>query len=303
MTHLMRPMRMLLVAVLLALPGWGIEPLVATAWRAAHDGTGSVRPDFARAMQRLRPAIRAAARRHAAGVAPLDADRFAVVIAVVLYNEHLGWLEDALPPLQVATPTAQRAQIVLNLLLGTDYTVWPTNLRPSVVAEMLRHELPLADGRVVRAPVLRSSLPVDASYARLTRELINAPIAVEYLAANLERGAWRARAEGVPVTWQTLAAWHNQGIVAPTAIADHPAAVHYVRRAARYFPQAEALLAATATPHVPRWLAHPGVQPLAWLPERRRRSPALPRVVDAARRRRTAMAGVRAVRRHRRRCG
>jgi hypothetical protein len=273
MTDLMRPMRMLLIVALLALPGWGAGSIVTTAWSAARDGSGGVRPEFAGTMQQLRPVIRAAARRHAAGVAPLDAERLAVVIAVVLYNEHLGWLEDALPPLQVATPAAQRAQIALNLALGTDYTVWPTNLRPSVVAEMLRHELPLADGRVMLAPVVRSSLPADASYARITRELIDAPAAVEYLAANLERGAWRARAEGVPVTWQALAAWHNQGIVAPAAIAGHPAAAHYLRRAARYIPRAEALLAATATHDAFRWLARPGRRPLAWVPERRRDLP------------------------------
>ncbi|MBU6334407.1 MAG: hypothetical protein KGS47_08385 [Chloroflexi bacterium] len=273
MTGLMRPMRMLLIVALLALPDWGAGSIVAAAWSAARDGSGSVRPEFADTMQRLRPAIRAAARRHAAGVAPLDAGRFAVVIAAVLYNEHLGWLEDALPPLQVATPTAQRAQIALNLALGTDLTVWPTNLRPSVVAEMLRHELPLADGRVMLAPVLHSALPADASYARITHELIDAPAAVEYLAANLERGAWRARAEGVPVTWQALAAWHNQGIVAPAAIAGHPAAAHYLRRAARYIPRAEALLAVAATHDAFRWLARPGKRPLAWVSERRRDRP------------------------------
>jgi hypothetical protein len=51
--------------------------------------------------------------------------------------------------------------------------------------------------------------------------------------------------EGQPVSWRTLAAWHNQGIVDPVAIRNNPTARDYVRRAAAYVPLAKALFASS----------------------------------------------------------
>jgi hypothetical protein len=81
-----------------------------------------------------------------------------------------------------------------------------------------------------------------ALYAALTQEIADPHMAVEYLAANLERGLYRAHFEGVPVTWRALAAWHNQGIVAPKDIRRNPTAHDYVRRTSAYLVKAYALI-------------------------------------------------------------
>jgi hypothetical protein len=55
------------------------------------------------------------------------------------------------------------------------------------------------------------------------------------------------------VSWRTLAAWHNQGIVSPQAIQANPTARDYVRRATAYLPAARALV---------RWRST-GIRPMA----------------------------------------
>jgi hypothetical protein len=79
-------------------------------------------------------------------------------------------------------------------------------------------------------------------YGAVSAEIADPKLAVEYLAANLERGVYRAHYEGVPVTWRALAAWHNQGVAAPEDIRDNPTASDYVRRASAYFGRARALI-------------------------------------------------------------
>jgi hypothetical protein len=91
-------------------------------------------------------------------------------------------------------------------------------------------------------------------YAAVTAEITEPDLAVEYLAANLERGLYRARAEHVLVTWRTLAAWHNQGIVDPATLRKNATASDYVRRASAYFGKARSLID-TPPPHPPAWKA------------------------------------------------
>jgi hypothetical protein len=79
-------------------------------------------------------------------------------------------------------------------------------------------------------------------YAAVSNEISQPALAVEYLAANLERGLYRAHFEGVPVTWRTLAAWHNQGIVSPRDIRDNSTASDYLRRCSAYLAKARALI-------------------------------------------------------------
>ncbi len=214
-----------------------------------------VRPDLARRLERLRPLILAAAQRHnRPELSGMDDESFAVVIALIIYNENFGWLEEDIPPLRMVTPLYQRLQQAANQRLpGSNFSVWPVNLRPSVALEILKQQLPLADGRMIRVPVRVAGSQIDpAAYARLADLLaaINAEIsrddlAIAYLAANLERGIYRATLEGLPVTWQTLAAWHNQGIVDVRAIQANPTARDYVRRAAAYLPLARTLITAS----------------------------------------------------------
>lgn len=206
----------------------------------------AIRPAFAAQLELLRPTILLAAKRHnRPELSHMSDQEFAVVLTQIMYNEHFGWLEEAIPPLQPITPLYQAAQVVANQA-GSDFTVWPSNLRPSVGVELLRGELPIPGG-VMSVPVSISGTQIAlysfhdqrALYAAVNTEIAQPDLAIEYLAANLERGIYRARYERTPVTWQALAAWHNQGIVLPTTIQANPTALHYLRRAAAYRRAAE----------------------------------------------------------------
>lgn len=220
-------------------PGLTIEPYV--------------RPEFAHQMELLRPAILEAARRHnhseLSGMSDYD---FAVVIALVLYNENFGSLEDRVPSLRPLTPFYQDAQIGLNELGGVNLSIWPSNLRPSVALEILRRQVPVpSPTSVITKPIVVAGSRVNVSaytsqeelYAALTREIADPRLAIEYLAANLERGIYRANFENIPVTWHVLAAWHNQGIVASRDIRANATASDYLRRTSAYLATARALIA------------------------------------------------------------
>jgi hypothetical protein len=227
-------------------PGPSIEPYV--------------RPDMARRMEALRPTILAAAHRHnPLALSGMSDQALAAVIATILYNENFGWLEDDIAPLRAVTPLYQNLQQRANESpLGSNFSVWPANLRPSVALEILRHELPLPGARPVSVPVRVAGSQIDPAayasqedlYAAITREISSDPLAVEYLAANLERGMYRAEAEGAPVSWRTLAAWHNQGIISPPQIRASAAASDYVRRADAYLPAARALVRRKPSAHL-----------------------------------------------------
>jgi hypothetical protein len=252
---ILRIIARVLLAMMLALTPAIDQELWQGPWQAigpTSQASPFVRPEFAREMDRLRPEILEAARRHnRPELSGMSDAQFAAVIAQLLYNEHFGWLEDAVPPVRGITPAYQWAQSELNSLAGADLTVWPANLRPSVAVEILRGELPLPQGSV-RVPVRVAGSQLDvrgfadqaALYEAVNAEISTPELAVEYLAANLERGLYRAHYENVPLTWQTLAAWHNQGIVRPADIQRSPAAQHYIRRASAYRAPAEALVGA-----------------------------------------------------------
>jgi hypothetical protein len=278
-----RRLRILLVATLLA---WGLFILTTewhanAAWRAsqavtdAHDRsalrleasygermstrgipgpsiTPYVRPDFAREMSGLRTTILESARRHnrtqLSGMSDHD---FAVLIALILYNEHFGWFEERVTPVQALTPFYENLQRQTNEAGWSNLSVWPANIRPSVAVEILQQQVPLPHStETVTVPIkvagsaLRPDLYTSQArlYGAVSAEISRPTLAVEYLAANLERGLYRAHFEGVPVTWRALAAWHNQGIVAPEQIRDNQTASDYVRRASAYFGKARALI-------------------------------------------------------------
>ena len=76
--------------------------------------------------------------------------------------------------------------------------------------------------------------------------LANAPdTAITLLAANLERGIYRAATTGIPVDSQVLFAWHNAGIVAPP---DEPGRAHQVLSRAAHAPYLDAEAWAAAAP-------------------------------------------------------
>lgn len=222
-----------------------------------------VRPELAQRLKRLRPTILAAAARHnRPQLSGMSNTEFARVIALLIYNEHNGWLEDEVEVLRMITPLYEDVQVQVNQSgLGSNFSVWPTNLRPSVALEILRGEVPLPEASsVLTVPLEVAGSQIDpAAYASenellaaITQEIAQDRLGVEYMAANLERGLYRAEYEGVPVDWRVLAGWHNQGIVQLADICAHPQARSYVQRSAAYLPLASRLLAAEQAPAVPR---------------------------------------------------
>ena len=211
-----------------------------------------VRPEFAAEMRALQPAILAAAQRHnRPELSHMSDYDFAVLIAQIMYNEHFGWFEERVTPVQAFTPLYEDLQRETNAAGLSDLSVWPANIRPSVALEILHRQLPLPHStRMLTVPVGVAGSRIDpqryqsqgALYAAISEEISQPPLAVEYLAANIERGLYRAQVEGVPVTWRTLAAWHNQGIVAPRDIRNNPTASDYLRRCSAYLGKARALI-------------------------------------------------------------
>jgi hypothetical protein len=211
-----------------------------------------VRPEFAAEMRALQPAILAAAQRHnRPELSHMSDEEFAVVIAQIMYNEHFGWFEERVTPVQAITPLYEDLQRETNAAGLSDLSVWPANIRPSVALEILRRQLPLPRSTsVLTVPVAVAGSQIDlkryqsqgALYAAISKEISQPELAVEYLAANIERGLYRAQIEGVPVTWRTLAAWHNQGIVSPGDIRNNATASDYLRRCSAYLGKARALI-------------------------------------------------------------
>ncbi len=212
-----------------------------------------IRPEFARQIQALRPEILAAAARHnRPATTQMTNDEFAVVIVAILYNENFGYFEEAISPVRALTPLYQRLQVEANAVSGSNLSVWPANIRPSVAVEILQGRVPArtitgflqvpirVQGATIRPQRYESQATL---YADVTQELTDPRLAVEYLAANLERGIYRAEYEHVQVTWRTLAAWHNQGLVSPAEAHANATSADYLRRITSYLPAARALIA------------------------------------------------------------
>jgi hypothetical protein len=207
-----------------------------------------VRPDFARLIRKLRPVIFEAAQRHnREELSGMSDDEFAMVMALLMYNEHFGQLEEQVKPLRALTPIYEDLQVQANSTGVANLSVWPSNLRPSVALEILKDRVPIpGPTKALTVPLEIYGSRIDLSkviaqndlYAAISEEIADPELAVEYLAANLERGVYRAHYEGVPVTWRALAAWHNQGIVAARDIRKNPVAASYVHRTSSYLPAA-----------------------------------------------------------------
>jgi hypothetical protein len=211
-----------------------------SAWVAPYlkRASGYIRPDFRAAITRDRSRILTIAQKYNDRTQTNMSDtQFATVMVTILYNEHNGWLEDAFPAMRPLTPFYQEAQAVSNALLGTNFSVWPANVRPSVVREILTHHVP-----EVGIVPLAIDAPPDDAIPVLSQHIANTPdTAYELLGANLRRGVYRAQKENVVVTWQTLLAWHNAGIVHPQDIAQNASLQHYLSRAVPYIATAQTL--------------------------------------------------------------
>src|SRR5262249_4485812 len=162
--------------------------------------------------------------------------------------------EEKVPPVQHLTPLYESLQVSANEIGVSDLSVWPANLRPSVALEILRQQVPVpAPTSVITVPIpvfgskvqIHGTLSQSELYAAISREIAQPNMAVEYLAANIERGLYRAHFEGVPVTWRALAAWHNQGIVTPEDIRQNATASDYIHRTSAYLATARTLIYTT----------------------------------------------------------
>ncbi len=201
-------------------------------------GSGYVRPEFRADVARDRIRILTIAKRYnIRSQTNMSDSQFATVMVTILYTEHNGWLEDEFPIIRPITPIYQNAQAFSNTWFGSNFSVWPSNLRPSVVREILSKSVPQ-----VGTVVLPLAIPPVADLQLNAQQLANTPdSAYELLGANLRRGVYRAQHEGVIVTWQTLLAWHNAGIVNPTVMAKNPSLLHYLSRAVPYISPAQSL--------------------------------------------------------------
>lgn len=158
-------------------------------------------------------------------ISGLSDTEFASVLVMILYTEHHGWLEDVIPSIRPLTPHFQQLQVVSNQSLGTNFSVWPANLRPSVVDEIRTEAWSYDDAIILNV----------TTFAHTNSELATNPTtAIELLAANMARGIQRTHDAGLPVTTASILAWHNAGIIDPTSIADNRSVQHYINRALTY---------------------------------------------------------------------
>lgn len=200
--------------------------------------TGYIRPSIAASVLARQQYILTLARLHNhPQLTHFDEREFAAVMVTILYTEQLGWLEDVVPSIRPLTPYYQEAQVISNDYIGTNFSVWPANLRPSVVDEIISNQVP-----AVGIVELHLLIPRTMQHKEYANQLAyNTDTAFALLAANLERGIIRATHEHVPITWKTLLAWHNAGIVDPQHIAQNRSLQHYLKRAAIYHVPATAL--------------------------------------------------------------
>lgn len=200
--------------------------------------SGYVRPSIAQSVLERQQYILTLARLHNhPQLTHFDDREFAAVMVTILYTEQLGWLEDVFPSIRPMTPYYQEAQVISNNYFGTNFSVWPANLRPSVVDEILSNQIP-AVGHVE----LLLLVPRSEQQPKYANQLASeTDTAFALLAANLERGIIRAAHEHVPITWKTLLAWHNAGIVDPQHMAQNRSLQHYLQRATVYHEPALAL--------------------------------------------------------------
>lgn len=230
-----------------------------TAYRQEHSFSYAPYLDqaFELEMQRLRPALLTSAARHnRPELTGMSDEEFAVVMAAQIYFECNAVLADRSTVGRLVTPIYQDAQVVANSLGMGNFSVWPTNLRPSVALSLLRGEMPYIDINDEPAyelrPIVITGSKLQPAMARwsdwepslsaVAAEIADPELAIEYLAANFEIASYRAAFDWTPVSWITFAAWHNQGLVGPDLIAFNPQLQRVLPAIEGYLPVAQRLI-------------------------------------------------------------
>lgn len=196
--------------------------------------TAYVRPHVAQLISANRLHIKHVAHTYnQPAISGLTDHEFASVLVMILYTEHHGWLEDVVPQVRAVTPLFQELQVMSNDTLGTNFSVWPANLRPSVVDEIRTEHAALESVIFLKI----------TTHAHASNALATSPAsAIELLAANMARGIRHAHHAGMPVTIESILAWHNAGVVDPYQIATTRSVQHYISRALIYQPIAYAMV-------------------------------------------------------------
>src|SRR5439155_13960192 len=96
-------------------------------------------------MQQFRPTIlQSAARHNHRTLSGMDDRQLAVVLAAMLYLENNSALNDRPALGRAVTPLYEHLQTVVNSLgLGTNFSIRPSNLRPTIAIDLLNGRVPL----------------------------------------------------------------------------------------------------------------------------------------------------------------
>lgn len=177
----------------------------------------------------LRSDIFASARRHCTPKTNMDENAFAALMTAILHVEGKLPGNGNTPAVQEENKKKDEAAF----WYGANVSTGIAKIKPSVAVQILRGEIPkmteqwcyTIEGRdPIAEAVIRFGPSAcdgpwekcwDPRFWRAAAELSNPKISLEYLAANLERGADRINLLGAQASVFNLAAWHNRGAQTP----------------------------------------------------------------------------------------
>ncbi len=188
-------------------------------------------------IHRLKPDILACARRHNTVKTNMDENAFAALMTAILHWE--GRLPGNAKPFWglrgVGDISGGQIRDILGDLagrfFGADVTTGIANIRPSVAFEILKGEIPGFQGRYcynIEGGTTYDDIRNDPFRGlTLFNELQKEKVSLEYLAANLERGADRINTLGFQASVFNLAAWHHRGVQTRLEFQRSPSAQSY----------------------------------------------------------------------------
>jgi len=169
----------------------------------------------------LLPAIRRSTQLHNPSNSNLDDASFAALMITILHFE--GRLPGNAKPNTFGNWLSDEGSDFATFVGVWNGTTGIANVRPSVAFELHQEGYSIegsgysADGLICRTSPRNPRInPLQL----LGIELQISTISIEYLAANLERGINRVRAEGLEPSAFNLAAWHNSGVYTPLGFAN-----------------------------------------------------------------------------------
>ena len=174
---------------------------------------------------RLKSDIRASAMRHNTSKTNMDDNAFAALLTAILHwegklpgngnsasHQREDWLKD-----------------FADIQFGADFSAGIAKIKPSVALEILKGEIPNRPGQYCYSVTggwtytdLMSTIQMQGMFYTpfqiLAVNLQDQKASIDYLAANLERGADRINGFGFQASAFNLGAWHNTGLQTPNEI-------------------------------------------------------------------------------------